>query len=295
MSAESDDIKYPYSWEGAISLLRKDPDHQQLIYDAYLTDDLVSNCERFSESTEFAEVLRLIAGYHSKAKNVLDIPGGNGIAAHAFASAGFTVTTVEPDVSSSVGRGAIASVMASKGLSVSIIEAYGEDLPFETEQFDIVYVRQGLHHAQNLGAMLKEYFRVLLNGGLLIACREHVVDDYGKSLQDFLDAQVDHQLYGGEHAFLLKDYRSEITAAGFEMLEEIEPYNSPINLHPNSLDDLKKKILDSRGGKILGIVLPDSMVEKIGMWRLKNIKLPGRLYSFVAIKPASGQRDAKHA
>src|SRR5947207_1309738 len=52
--------KFPYSWEEAIDILRKDPQHCELIYDAYLTSDLLENCRRFAASGEFAEVLELI-------------------------------------------------------------------------------------------------------------------------------------------------------------------------------------------------------------------------------------------
>ena len=275
---------FPYSWEEAISVLRMDPDHQELIYNSYLTEDIINNCERFAASDEFSEVLSIINHNFPDANKILDIPGGNGIATYAFASAGFKVTTVEPDPSDSVGRGAIEAVLDLKKLQANVVKAYGEKLPFSDSVFDIIYVRQGLHHAGDLNKMLQEYHRVLRSDGLLVACREHVVDNYGKSLQDFLGNQVDHQLYGGEHAFTLKDYCHAMKNSGFNILDKLEPYDSPINLYPNTLDSLKKKIRLSRAGKLLGIVFPRLTVEKIGLWQLKRSKLPGRLYSFIARK-----------
>jgi len=94
---------------------------------------------------------------------------------------------------------------------------------FPSDSFDAVYVRQGLHHAADLPRMLEEIARVIRPGGVLLACREHVVDNYEESLQAFLDSQVDHQLYGGEHAFTLQDYRSAIAASGLIMLNEMGP------------------------------------------------------------------------
>src|SRR5947208_4257832 len=93
---------FPYSWEEAIDILRRDPRHRNLIYDAYLTSDLEENCRRFAEGTEFAEVLKLIQAYSPQARCILDIPAGNGIATYAFARAGFDVVAVEPDPSASV-------------------------------------------------------------------------------------------------------------------------------------------------------------------------------------------------
>ncbi|MFO1111713.1 MAG: class I SAM-dependent methyltransferase [Bradyrhizobium sp.] len=275
--------KYPYSWGEAIEILRSDPQHRQLVFDAYLTADLHENCRRFAASAEFAETLRLIRAYRPEARNVLDIPAGNGIATYALCRAGFDVVAVEPDASDSVGRGAIASSLSQENLKARIVDAFGEKLPFEAGSFDVVYVRQGLHHARDLKAMMSEYARVLRPGGLLLGCREHVVNDYQSSLQDFLDTQVDHQLYGGENAFTLPDYRAAFAHAGFNLVEEIGPYESPINLHPNTPEILAEKICQSAPGRILGLILPKPLVARLGMWQLKRSNRPGRLYSFVAL------------
>lgn len=276
---------FKYSWEEAIELLRHDPAHQDLIFNSYLGADLLDNGSRFFASAEFTEVLRLLRKYKSNAKELLDIPGGNGIATYAFAKTGFAVTTVEPDPSPTVGRGAIASVLEKSGLKASIVDAYGEALPFTAASFDIVYVRQGLHHAANLPRMLAEYARVLRPGGLLLACREHVVDDYGKSLEAFLASQVDHQLYGGEHAFTLPDYRAAFEQAGLTGLLEFGPFDSSINLHPMTFEELGISVRSSRRGKLLSLLLPGSLVTRFGIWWLKRKKMPGRLYTFLATKP----------
>ena len=276
--------KAKYSWEEAIEILRNNPEHVQLVYDAYLTRDLVENCQRFYESDEFNEVLSLIKLYNPLATNVLDIPAGNGIATYAFAKSGYKVTAVEPDNSELLGRRAIEFVFKSSSLNCEIINSYGEELPFENELFDIIYVRQGLHHAYNLELMLKEYSRVLKKGGILIACREHVVDNKKASLQAFLDKQVDHQLYGGENAFLLKEYLGAIKKSGLTILSKIGPYDSSINLHPFKIKDIENRILDSRIAKISSKILPSKLITKAAFFALKVFPRPGRLYSFIARK-----------
>ena len=276
--------EFKYSWEEAIELLRQDPQHQELIVNSYLTTKLVENCQRFAQGDEFAEVLKLLENFAPSKSVLLDMPGGNGIATYAFAKAGFQVTTVDPNPSETVGRGAIQHVMNECSLQANIVDAYGEKLPFQSNSFDIVYVRQGLHHAGNLKAMLQEIARVLRPGGVLLACREHVVDNYRESLEQFLDSQPDHQLYGGENAFTLKDYRQAISASRLQMLLELKPFDSPINMYPNTPEMLRKKILQTLPGRLLGMVFPEGLVARLGLWMARRRKSPGRLYSFMAKK-----------
>lgn len=281
-----DQQKFRYSWEEAIELLRSDPNHADLIFDSYLTRDLIGNCHRFAGSSEFQEVRRLLGELAPRARQLLDMPGGNGIATYAFSAAGFAVTTVEPNASDSVGRGAISQVLDADGLQARIVDAWGESLPFEDQSFDVVYVRQGLHHASDLGKMLGEIARVLRPCGMVMACREHVVDNYGESLQAFLASQVDHQLYGGENAFTLSDYCSAIRNAGLELLRELGPYDSVINTYPNTEESYRRKILSSSAGRVLKRVLPSTAVVALGLMQLRRQRKAGRLYTFIARKPA---------
>jgi len=279
------------TWEEAVRILRNDPRHRDLISHSYLTDDLLANCTRFLEGSEFHEALSLLRSHAPSARRLLDVPGGNGIAAFAFAKSGFDVTSVEPDPSPSVGNAAIAQVLAVGGLRGAVVAAFGESLPFSTGSFDIVYVRQGLHHAHDLPRMVSEFARVLRPGGVLLACREHVVDDYGRSLKKFLASQVDHRLYGGEYAYTLADYRHAIRAGGFQMLREFGPFDTIINMAPRSPDTVRQMILESLPGRLLRTVLPARRVATIGMWCVRRRRAPGRLVSFLACKPAAG-RDA---
>ena len=276
--------KYEYTWEQAIEILRNDPQHQKLIYDSYLTADFEDNCRRFHTGSEFSEVLRLIRKLMPAAQTVLDIPAGNGIASYAFAKSGFKVTAIEPDPSSSVGRGAIEYIREKEGLqNIDIIDAYGENLPFADETFDVVYVRQGLHHAKDLRKMVSQAARVTRRGGLIIAAREPVVDDYNGGLQAFLDAQPDHLLYGGENAFTHRDYLCAFNLKHVEMLYDLGPYDSIINLAPNSFENVETMLLNSRPGRILRVFLPAPVVYRFGLAVLKRrFKDQGRLHTFIA-------------
>lgn len=282
--------EFAYTWEEAVEMLRKDPQHQKLIYDSYLTADLADNCHRFLASTEFVEVLRLIGELSPRAAKVLDMPAGNGIAAYAFAKSGFEVVAVEPDPSPSVGSSAIAYIREKEGLAkLNIISAYGENLPCEDEEFDVVYIRQGLHHARDLRQMVSEAVRVTKGGGLIIASREPVVDDYQGGLKTFLDAQPDHQLYGGENAFTHRDYLKAFQSKQVLLLRDLGPYDSIINLAPGSFAGLRSMLLNSRSGRILKRVLPSAIVYRLGISVLKiHHKEQGRLYTFVARRNENG-------
>ncbi len=278
--------QYPYTWEQAVEILRHDPKHQQLIRDSYLTADRIENCRRFLDSAEFKEVLAIIRAQAPEARRVLDIPGGNGIASFAFAKSGFAVASVEPDPSNSVGRGAIDFVVQHENLTnVNLVDAYGEALPFADDEFDVAYVRQGLHHARDLSRFISEITRVLRADGLLIASREPVVDDYGKGLQDFLAAQPDHQLYGGENALTHDDYLGALRRPQLKLIRDLGPHESIINLHPRSFDELKQAVLNSRSGKILRSVLPEDTAYRLALALAQyRHREQGRLHTFIARK-----------
>ena len=278
--------EYPYTWEQAVEILRQDPKHHDLIWNSYLTSDRLENCRRFHSSGEFKEVLQIIQTYAPRSRRVLDLPAGNGIASFAFAKSGFEVVSVEPDPSDSVGRGAIEFVIQQEELSdITIVEAYGEDLPFDDEEFDVAYIRQGMHHARELNRMVSEVTRVMKTGGLLIASREPVVDDYENGLQEFLEAQPDHQLYGGENALTHQDYLKVLRHPDLTLIADLGPHDSVINLYPSSFPELRRQLLNSRSGRMLTTVLPESFVYQLELWlwRYRN-REQGRLYTFIAKK-----------
>lgn len=284
--------KFEYTWEQAVEALRGDPQHQKLVYDSYLTSDLEDNCRRFYASTEFAEILRLISALRPQAQKVLDLPAGNGIASYAFAKSGFEVVAVEPDPSATVGRGAIEKIKQQEQLAnITPCDAYGENLPCNDEEFDVVFIRQGLHHARDLFQMLSEAARVTKADGLIIAAREPVVDDYDKGLQTFLDEQPDHQLYGGENAFMHRDYVNAFKRNRISLIRDFGPYDSIINLAPSSFGSVESMLLNSRRGKMLQTVLPAKIVARLGFMvlRLRNNN-QGRLHTFVGRKRTNGRR-----
>lgn len=263
------------TWEEAVIWLKSQPDRVDLIRACYYDDPLLDAARRFHVSPEWQAVQKLLAAQSGKA---LDIGAGRGISSYALATDGWTVSALEPDPSSIVGAGAIRQLSAEAGLSIEVVQEWGEGLPFADGQFDLVYCRAVLHHAQNLDDLCAEAARVLRTGGVFLATREHVLSQ-ATDLNEFLKSHVLHALYGGEHAYLLSDYVSAIEKAGLRITRQFNPVANDINLHPLSQAQIKI-IWSNRFSLPFSSIIPDFLLNLKGSLSRK----PGRLYSFVAEK-----------
>lgn len=273
--------------EEAIQYLRTKPEYAELLLNSYLDEDLEQAAERFRTSAEMSEVKKLI-GPCIRHGTLLDLGAGNGIASYAFAKCSARlVYALEPSPSDEVGRGAISRL--TNGMPVEVVDAFGEDIPLNDEQIDLVYARQVLHHCLDLRGVLHECARVLKRGGRFLACREHVVDNE-HDLRVFLDNHPVHQLAGGENAFPLETYTSAIEAAGLKILRILGPWDTIINAFPMvetpaQLERLPRTLLERRFGRSVGALasaIPGAEAF-IWAWR-KRRREPGRLFSFLAAK-----------
>lgn len=284
MTRRDDTVRTMTSLDDAVRALRRDPANAQLIRDAYLGEDVLEAAERFSRSGEFAEVVAT-AGSLATGK-VLDLGAGRGVAAYSFARAGAeAVYAVEPDASEEVGWGAISRIRGD--LPVLVAGATGESLPIKGGEVDLVYVRQVLHHVVDLGRVLKECHRVLREGGMLLATREHVVDDE-RQLRKFLADHPVHALVGGEHAYSLEDYLVAIRSSGLALERVWGPWDSVINAFPavetaRDLEGYPRSLLRRRLGPVGGLLARARWSQEL-IRRYLNRRVPGRLYSFVALK-----------
>lgn len=276
------------SYAEAVRLLRDRGEFRQLLADAYLDEDAGVACRRFETSAEFLETARLlgVVGEDSRARRLLDLGAGNGIASYAFARAGLRVSAVEPDPSDEVGAAALRRVCAGAGLDVEVHEGPAEQLPWASGTFDFVYARQVLHHAADLERMIDEAARVLRRGGRLLAVREHVVDDDAQ-LQEFLRSHPLHSLHGKEHAYPLQRYLGAIRGAGLHLERMMGPWDSVVNYAPFTVADLHSRALQRARqrfgglGDVLGRTRPWRWLYR---WRLQHDRSPGRLFAFLARK-----------
>ncbi|MGI9091089.1 MAG: class I SAM-dependent methyltransferase [Gemmatimonadaceae bacterium] len=269
----------------AVRYIRSQPLYADLVRDAYLGRDVADSARRFADSAEFGAVRRLISN-HIDGAVALDLGAGTGIGSFALARAGAKLLyALEPDPSDEVGQGAIRRLAVD--LPIQILEAEGEAIPLPDGSVDIVYSRQVLHHIRDLPRAMAECARVLRHGGLFIACREHVVDD-SDQLDTFLAAHPMHQLAGGENAYSLAAYLDAIRGSGMTMKQVIKPWDSVVNAFPAVRSDAEMQSLPERRlreqfgtlGAIAGRIAP---LRKLAWARITR-PLPGRMYSFVAVK-----------
>lgn len=274
------------TWENAVIWLRGQPDHRQLVLDAFYDDPLIAAAQRYFDSAEWQSIAQILRGRTGRA---LDVGAGRGIASYALARKGFAVTALEPDPSAIVGAGAIRTLAAEAALPIDVVEEFSERLPFADGMFDVVFARAVLHHTRDLELACSEMYRVLRSGGILVAAREHVISKEA-DLQRFLDGHPLHRLYGGEHAFLLERYVDALKGAGFRPVDVLAPLQSPINLFPYTMDMLRDAVIDKVSQRIpAGPVwrwalgsnrIFESLLSVAGRFDSR----PGRLYSFVGHK-----------
>lgn len=278
------------TWEQAVQWLRSQPEKSELVRACYYDDPVVEAASRYWASGEWNAIRRLLPLQLGKA---LDLGAGRGISSYALAKDGWRVSALEPDPSELVGAGAIQTLAAVSGLPISVVMEYSESLPFDDNTFELVNCRQVLHHARDLRQTCQEIHRVLKPGGMMVATREHVISRR-EDLDAFLNGHDLHRFYGGENAFLLEEYREALLEAGFRIVKQLGPWESPINYFPLTeqahFDRSTYWFTRVWGRRISSAIFSPNHV--VGGWLFQALTRfhsrldhsPGRLYSFVAVK-----------
>lgn len=275
------------TWEEAVLRLKAVKQMESLVTACYYDDPLTAAAQRFAESEEWQAVCEILAEWLPG--KGLDLGAGHGIASYALTRHGCQVTALEPDGSQVVGAGAIKRLARETDATITVVQGQGETLPFVDASFDIVYGRQVLHHALNLPRLCREVARVLRPGGIFVATREHVISE-SSDLDTFLQTHPLHLLYGGENAFLLKQYQQAILEAGLIIQKTYGPFDSVINYFPVSKAEYQEKIAGALR-KVVGEGMATRLAGHAEVQRLAGrmrswlTDVPGRLYSFVAIRP----------
>lgn len=112
------------------------------------------------DTAELLDTLLLDArGSDLTGTSVLDVGGGPGYFAAAFAARGAWYVPVEPDVGE----------MAAAGISVpGSVRGDGQSLPFRDARFDVVYSSNVAEHVPEPWTMADEMLRVTRPGGLMV-------------------------------------------------------------------------------------------------------------------------------
>ena len=287
------------TWEETINSIRTKEEFATLVRDAYFDADLVANVERFRKGPEWKATLELLRQSKRQFARIVDIGSGNGISTIAFALEGYQVIAVEPDPSKTIGAGAIRELINHYNLSdrVKVVEKFGEETGLEAATFDLVYIRQAMHHASDLQAMMNECFRLLKKGGVLLTVRDHVVFDAADKMK-FLEVHPLHKFYGGENAFSEAEYKRAMQNAGFEIEKVLRYYDSIINYFPLTEGQVKAMPANFDAsirrslGKRLGVLAKVPFVQLLyKKWlALRSLdayderRVAGRMYTFLAEK-----------
>ncbi len=96
---------------------------------------------------------------------VLEVGCGGGILLEEIAEMGFKTTGIDP-AESSVNAAILHS--KKKNLNIRYETGRGENLPYESESFDVVLCCDVLEHVQDLPKVISEISRVMKKGGVFI-------------------------------------------------------------------------------------------------------------------------------
>ena len=277
------------TWEEAVLWLINQDDQQDLVKACYYDQPLSVAAQRYSVSEEWQEISSLLSEFPRG--EALDIGAGHGITSYALAKDGWKVSSLEPDPSLIVGAGAIRALASADSLDITVYEGVGEGIPFDDNVFDLVFARQVLHHADDLTGFCKEIHRVLKPGGAFVALRDHILSK-DSDLPEFLKIHPLHDLYGGENAFRLDQYKEAMTGSGMTIVKILGPLDSVINYAPHTEKTLWQEI-----SKRLSKFFPNFLLSWLGKTSLQRVIMfkllslfdnrPGRLYSFLCIKSGS--------
>jgi ubiquinone/menaquinone biosynthesis C-methylase UbiE len=275
------------TWEQAVQWARNSPEMADLVKICYYDDPIVEAANRFLRSEELPAILEVLEAVPGQ--QVLEVGGGRGIVSWALAKAGFAVTVLEPDPSEIVGQGAIRSLCKATGVSLKIVDRWGESLPFGDAEFDHVICRAVLHHARDLKRMCAEVHRVLKPGGRFLAMKEHIADT-PEELAYFLKTHPLHHLYGGEHAYPRAEYLESLRLAGYRKVQEYGHFDHPVSWSPHyTIETLRKAFTGALGrrlpaGLAARVAKATPLVRAYGRWLSRRSKVGGRLVSFLATK-----------
>ncbi len=215
------------------------PGLRDLLIASYRSGDGLNDARSFYASVEFTETLAILASLGKPASatvKVLDVGCGNGLASYALARAGYTVTGVDISEGELAGLRGARRLIGQDGVHFTVINSDMDKTELAAE-YDIIYMRQALHHSGNPMATVQAMARLLLPGGVFCAIREHVVRNEAQR-QQFLANHPFQAITQDEHAYKLAEYRAAFRAAGLVLRVELYPFDSVINFYPGNHDDL---------------------------------------------------------
>jgi SAM-dependent methyltransferase len=224
------DVAYKWGWETE--------ELKELVYFCYKTPDLKENARRFFDSEEFKETTRILTHLGklpTKQCRVLDIGCGNGVGTYALARAGYNAIGIDSSVGEIAGIKAAEKINGLDNANFEVKYSNGEILDFEDGVYDVVWMREVLHHIKDLNSFLKEVYRILRPNGILCCLRDAVIWNENQK-KDFFETHPFYPITKDEGCYYLSDYINAFNHAGFKVENILNPLESIINTYPNKLD-----------------------------------------------------------
>jgi 2-polyprenyl-3-methyl-5-hydroxy-6-metoxy-1,4-benzoquinol methylase len=125
---------------------------------------------------------------------VIDVGCGDAALSHLLAiRTRRPVTGIEPETE---GVEAARAVLASRNSTVAVIQGTGEHLPFAAGEASVVTLCEVVEHVAEPDAVLREAWRVLRRGGMLLLSTPHAQDELADPLhaREYSAAEVRQQL-----------------------------------------------------------------------------------------------------
>jgi len=119
---------------------------------------------------------------------------------------------------------------------VNVMPGRAEDLPYASNQFDVVFIGTSIHYFTDTQKALKEACRVLRNSGKLIIA---FIDRKSEIGRDYSSRSNDDLFYSRAHLYTVGEMQMEIINAGFihldffqtlfgslESIKAVQPYKA---------------------------------------------------------------------
>jgi SAM-dependent methyltransferase len=224
------DIAYRWGWQT--------PELRELVYLCYKTPDLADNAHRFYEGEEFQALVKLLSELGKEPDNAikaLDFGCGNGVASYSLARAGYSVIGADLSLGEIAGINAARRLQGLDGVQFDLMHSTGEKIDFEEKSFDIILLREVLHHIKELPAFMSEVRRMLKQNGLICCLRDIVIwnEDQRKH---FFASHPFYPITHDEGCYYLDEYLYAFESAGLIMERTFNPVSTVINTYPANFD-----------------------------------------------------------
>ena len=153
-------------------------------------------------------------------ESILDLGAGRGWAAKQFAVSGNRVVALDVTPDTFVGLGRSRALMDMANVYFERIIGDGENLPFQKNQFDVVFCAGALHHFSDLPLLFQNIYTVLKPGGRLCAINEPCIGIAFREANILADDASEELGFGiNETRPNLIKYVSALETAGLELSE----------------------------------------------------------------------------